>query len=51
MSKAFELVSRNKLFEYLEEILTPCELHIIHFRIHDNVAIKVQQGKTAVGIY
>ena len=33
MSKAFDSVSRNKLLEYLQEILTPCEMHIMHILI------------------
>ena len=30
MSKAFDIVNRNQLFETLEEILLPDELHHLH---------------------
>ena len=37
MSKAFDSVSRNKLSESLEEILTSWELGIMHILIHGTV--------------
>jgi exonuclease III len=56
MSKAFDTVNRNKLFEGLEEIMMPEELHILHILTND-VKIKVRVGseygeefKTIIGI-
>ena len=43
MSKAFDTVNRNRLFEGLEEIMLPEELHIKHILIND-VKIKVRVG-------
>lgn len=45
MSKAFDTVSRAKLLDYLKEILTPCELHMMYILIHD-VKLNVRLGKT-----
>ena len=44
MSKAFDTVDRNKLFEGLEEILLPEELHLLHL-LTNNVKLKVKAGK------
>ena len=41
MSKAFDTVNRNKLFEGLEEILLPEELHLLHI-LTNNVKLKVR---------
>lgn len=41
MSKAFDTVDRNKLFEALEEVLLPEELHLLHI-LTNNVFIKVR---------
>ena len=35
MSKAFDTVNRNKLFETLEEILLPDEIHLLHIAAND----------------
>ena len=43
MSKAFDTVHRNKLFEGLEEILLPEELHLLHL-LTNNVKLKVRTG-------
>ena len=56
MSKAFDTVNCNKLFEGLEEIMLPDELHILHI-LTNYVKIKVRVGseygeefKTIIGI-
>ena len=43
MSKAFDTVNRNKLFEHLEEILHDDELYIIH-RLTNNPQLAVKIG-------
>ena len=48
MSKAFDSVSRNKLSESLEEILTSWELGIMHILIHGTV-LNVWLGKATGG--
>ena len=55
MSKAFDTVNRNQLFETLEEILLPDEIHLLH--ITNDVKLKVRVGAdyepeftTSVGI-
>ena len=35
MSKAVDTVNRNKLFETLEEILHPDEIHLLHILTND----------------
>ena len=56
MSKAFDTVNRNQLFETLEEILLPDEIHILHILTND-VKLKVRvcadygpEFATSVGI-
>ena len=56
MSKAFDTVNRNQLFETLEEILLPDEIHLLHILTND-VKLKVRVGAyygpeftTSVGI-
>ena len=56
MSKAFDTVNRNQLFETLDEILLPDEIHLLHILTND-VKLKVTVGadygpgfKTSVGI-
>ena len=56
MSKAFDTVNRNPLFETLDEILLPDEIHLLHILTND-VKLKVPVGadygpefKTSVGI-
>lgn len=44
MSKAFDTVDRNKLFEGLEHVLLPEELHLLHI-LTNNVKLKVKVGK------
>jgi len=43
MSKAFDTVDRKQLFEALEEVLLPEEIHLLHILIND-VYIKVRVG-------
>ena len=43
MSKAFDTVNRNQLFETLEEILLPDEIHLLHILINA-VKLKVRVG-------
>ena len=43
MSKAFDTVDRKQLFEALEEVLLPEELHLLHILIND-VFIQVRVG-------
>ena len=43
MSKAFDTGNRNKLFEGLEEIMLPEELHILHILTND-LKIQVRAG-------
>ena len=45
MSKAFDTVNRNKLFEHLEEILEDDELYILH-RLTNNPQLAVKIGNT-----
>ena len=45
MSKAFDTVDRNKLFEHLEEILHDDELYILH-RLTNNPQLAVKIGNT-----
>ena len=56
MSKAFDTVNRNQLFETLEEIILPDEIHLLHILTND-VKLKVRVGAdygpeftTSVGI-
>ena len=56
MSKAFDTVNRNQLFETFEEILLPDEIHLLHILTND-VKLKVRVGAdygpeftTSVGI-
>ena len=56
MSKAFDTVNRNILYERLEEIMLPEDLHILHI-LTNYVKIKVRVGseygeefKTIIGI-
>ena len=43
MSKAFDTVDRNKLFDSLEDILLPEELHLLHI-LTNNVKLRVRVG-------
>ena len=43
MSKAFDTVNRNKLFDALETILLPEELHLLHL-LTNNVKLQVRVG-------
>ena len=43
MSKAFATGNRNQLFETLEEILLPDEMHLLHILTND-VNLKVRAG-------
>ena len=45
MSKAFDTVDRDKLFEALEEVLLPEELHLLHI-LTNNVFLKVKVNST-----
>ena len=56
MSKAFDTVNRNQLFETLEDLLLPDEIHLLHILTND-VKLKVRVGAehgpeftTSVGI-
>ena len=44
MSKAFDTVNRSKLFNALEEVLLPEELHLLHI-LTNNVFLKVRVGQ------
>ena len=48
MSKAFNTVNRNKLFEGLEEILLPEELHLLQL-LTNNVKLKVRNVSVLTG--